>query len=51
MYFPLKPFCIPFKWSKTIDVKTEKNTQYSIDNSHYRLILKLGKEMRINHHS
>jgi hypothetical protein len=22
-----------------------------IDNSHYRLILKLGKEMRINHHS
>jgi hypothetical protein len=23
----------------------------SIDNSHYRLILKLGKEMQINHHS
>jgi hypothetical protein len=22
-----------------------------IDNSHYRLILKLGKEMQINHHS
>ena len=22
-----------------------------IDNSHYKLILKLGKEMRINHHS
>ena len=24
---------------------------YTIDNSHYRLILKLGKEMQINHHS
>ena len=23
----------------------------AIDNSHYRLILKLGKEMLINHHS
>ena len=23
----------------------------SMDNSHYRLILKLGKEMQINHHS
>jgi hypothetical protein len=23
----------------------------SIDDSHYRLILKLGKEMQINHHS
>ena len=23
----------------------------TIDNSHYRLILKLGKEMQINHHS
>jgi hypothetical protein len=23
----------------------------SIDNSHYRLILKLDKEMQINHHS
>jgi hypothetical protein len=23
----------------------------AIDNSHYRLILKLGKEMQINHHS
>jgi hypothetical protein len=23
----------------------------SIDNSHYRLISKLGKEMQINHHS
>jgi hypothetical protein len=25
--------------------------QHIIDNSHYRLILKLGKEMQINHHS
>jgi hypothetical protein len=24
---------------------------YEIDNSHYKLILKLGKEMQINHHS
>jgi hypothetical protein len=23
----------------------------TIDDSHYRLILKLGKEMQINHHS
>jgi hypothetical protein len=28
----------------------EKNGEPAIDNSHYRLILKLGKEMQINHH-
>ena len=27
------------------------NYRPAIDNSHYRLILKLGKEMQINHHS
>ena len=26
-------------------------TFFTIDNSHYRLILKLDKEMQINHHS
>jgi hypothetical protein len=26
-------------------------TRMAIDNSHYSLILKLGKEMQINHHS
>jgi hypothetical protein len=29
----------------------ENRTKVPIDNSHYRLILKLGKEMQINHHS
>jgi hypothetical protein len=29
----------------------QSNLKSQIDNCHYRLILKLGKEMQINHHS
>jgi hypothetical protein len=32
-----------------VNIPTKQNK--TIDDSHYRLILKLGKEMQINHHS
>jgi hypothetical protein len=35
----------------TLEISIYKILQQLIDNSHYRLILKLGKEMQINHHS
>jgi hypothetical protein len=39
--------------STLLDLVFNPNSNFvnRIDNSHYRLILKLGKEMQINHHS
>jgi hypothetical protein len=44
------PLVARLQWEKIENPYIEGH-KMEIDNSHYRLILKLGKEMEINHHS